>query len=122
MIIGILGVELDGLFAIRNRVVVIVQFVVAAAKPVNNLSVVRIGDRRHLQSGDSARIVSGVELTHGVLEGSGGLRRKAGCREAAAYCKLKQKKHRDKNRPQHLLSAVHYCLASVARTSMPSRN
>src|SRR5580704_13502420 len=122
MVIGVLGIEPDGFFAIGDGIVVVMQFVIAAAEPVSEFGVIRIRDHCHLQCGNSARKVSGIVLAYGVLERGGSVRRKAGCHGAAACCKWNEKKHCDRDCPQQLVSAVHYILASVARTSMPSFN
>ena len=52
MVDGILGIERDGLLACRNRIVIIVQFVIGAAQPVVSLRAVGILRDGGLQGGD----------------------------------------------------------------------
>ncbi len=62
MVNGIFGIERDGLLGCRNRIVIIVEFVIGASQPVVSLRAVGILRDGRLQRGNRRGIISRVEL------------------------------------------------------------
>src|SRR5580698_9223990 len=108
---GIFRIERDGFFAGRDGVVVILQFVVAAAEPVLHFGVLRILRGGALESGDCAGVVAGVELALGSLD----LRRGVG---ADSNCSERQDGASQQDRRHSRETSDHF--ASVGRIFIPS--